>query len=219
MKVTSDACLFGAWIDLTSATRILDIGTGTGLLALMAAQRQNAIIDAVEIDASAACQAGRNFAQSPWNKRLHIFQMPAQRYVAESQTFNVYDRVICNPPFYSNSLSSRSPDRRIAWHDETLNLADVLDCVERTLKPDGKAHLLIPFQERARLDDLLNPSDLTVSACCATRPFSDRDPRRLMITLSFHPGSPVESDLVVYDAPQIFSAESKALLRPFFLKL
>ena len=107
MKVSTDACLLGAVADLTGATRLLDIGTGTGLLALMAAQRHATVeIVAVEIDAAAATQAAANAAASPWAGRIEVRAMSLDDFAATQPAF--FGHIICNPPFFRQSL--RSPD-------------------------------------------------------------------------------------------------------------
>jgi len=164
MKVTTDACLFGAWVGERIGSReseigskevlenghletgnaskiILDIGTGTGLLALMLAQEEpNAQIDAVEIDEEAAKQALDNFNASQWKERLKAFNEDINRYEAAAN----YDFIITNPPFFDNDLKSDSSKRNLAMHSQALCLDDLLSSIKRLLKHDGKFAILLP---------------------------------------------------------------------------
>jgi tRNA1Val (adenine37-N6)-methyltransferase len=157
MKVCTDACLFGAWVAATiagykiKADRVLDIGTGTGLLSLMLAQQiPDAAFDAVEIDMAAAEQATENFAASPWNNRLHVHANSIQQFaVANHKKYNV---IICNPPFYENSLKSSDPKKNIALHSDRLTLQDLLIIADKLLEDDGNFFILLPHY---RLDEFL----------------------------------------------------------------
>ena len=144
MKVCTDACAFGAWADVLKAKRILDIGTGTGLLAMMAAQRnENAFIEAVEINPEAADQARTNVRDSPFCDRINVFQTAVQDFNPKYQ----YDAILVNPPFYQNDL--RSPDAGInqAHHAQSLSIPELLVAVARLLKPSGSWHILLPVEE------------------------------------------------------------------------
>lgn len=167
MKVCTDACVLGAWADIETGTRLLDIGTGTGLLALMAAQRNrpadpaNARIDAVELDEAAADQARENVANSPFANRIVVHQMAIQRYPDVVEDFvedagpptpiRLYDYILTNPPFYVNSL--RSPDEAVsrALHADDLPFTDLLMAVRRLLAPSGTWWVLLPPPEMAQL--------------------------------------------------------------------
>lgn len=144
MKVCTDACLFGAWADVAGAKRILDIGTGTGLLSLMAAQRNSeALVEGVEIDEGAFIQAGQNFKAGPFGQRLSVHHAPVQAFFPEYR----FDAIISNPPFFQNDL--KSPDRKTntAHHADTLDFSALSHAVERLLSPGGKFSLLLPVPE------------------------------------------------------------------------
>ncbi len=151
MKVCTDACVLGAWADVAGA-RLLDIGTGTGLLALMAAQRNPvAQIDAVELDEAAARQATENVAASPFAHQVRVWNTAIQTYLTPEPR---YDHILTNPPFYTNSL--RSPDKAVnrALHTDDLPFADLLTAVRRLLRPTGMWWVLLPPPESDRLTRL-----------------------------------------------------------------
>lgn len=145
MKICTDACLFGAIIAdrLLKSNHCLDIGTGTGLLSLMLAQKNNeVIIDAVEIDEEAAEQAIQNIASSPWANRILVTQADVLKITPQKK----YDCIISNPPFYEKDL--QSPDEAInkARHCTTLDLAQLLKFVDTNLSASGKFAVLLPHQ-------------------------------------------------------------------------
>jgi len=146
MKVTTDACLFGAWVanringlDL-KGKHFLDIGTGTGLLSLMVAQQTDASIDAVEIETAAANQAQENFEQSPWNNKLFLHNSSIQTFIPQHK----YDFIFTNPPFFFNDLKSKNHARNIALHDSFLNLDDLLQSIENQINKNSYFAVLLP---------------------------------------------------------------------------
>src|SRR5436190_9030444 len=146
LKVGTDGVLFGAWVGYSGARRILDIGTGTGLLALIAAQRTaTAHIDAVEIDDASAEQAAENAAASPWSERVRIHRMDVRRM----NTAERYDLIVCNPPYYSGY--SKSHDERIglAKHSGELLFPELLTAVDRLLAPEGRFAVILPLNREA----------------------------------------------------------------------
>ena len=135
MKVGTDGVLLGAWADVTQARRLLDIGTGTGLIAIMAAQRNpELIIDAIEIDPAAFEQARENANNTPWRERIHIFQGKVQTFAPAYK----YDTIVCNPPFFINSTKNPALNRTLARHCETLSHEDILQVSYHLLLPEGK---------------------------------------------------------------------------------
>jgi len=147
MKVCTDACLFGAYVaevidkENISCNNILDIGTGTGLLSLILAQKTVASIDAVEIDPAAFDQAGNNFKQSPWEEKLHIFNEDIIAFTPEKK----YDCIISNPPFFEGDLKSNDGNKNAAKHDTTLTLQQLLSVATELLNETGLFAVLLPY--------------------------------------------------------------------------
>ncbi len=148
MKVGTDGVLLGAWVGVTGAERaILDIGTGTGVIALMLAQRTcNAQITAIDIDTESVRQASGNFRDSPWKERLHGVQMPIQQYDPE----NRFDWIVTNPPYFTESLHSPDAGRNRVRHTVDLSFEELVDAVLRLLDPAGRFALILPVAEMSR---------------------------------------------------------------------
>jgi tRNA1Val (adenine37-N6)-methyltransferase len=150
MKVSTDACILGAWVDVAQAENILDIGAGTGLLSLMMAQRSTACIDAVELDTPAFEQAKSNIAESNWGDRVEVFLGKIQDFSSDKK----YDYIVSNPPFYQNHLKSEKVQKNQAHHTETLSFEELLDSVLRLRTTSGKFAVLLPAYEAKVLEDL-----------------------------------------------------------------
>ncbi|MFC6997658.1 tRNA1(Val) (adenine(37)-N6)-methyltransferase [Rufibacter roseus] len=146
MKVCTDSCVLGAYADVAGARRILDIGAGTGLLSLMAAQRApEAQIEAVEIEPDAAAQAQENFLASPWANRLKLHRQSLQEFVLQAP--GLFDSIISNPPFFQASLKSTDVAKNTAKHTGTLTFKEIVAFAQKFLKPNGKLHILLPPHE------------------------------------------------------------------------
>jgi len=147
LKVSTDSCLFGAWIANEvrvmryEVRNVLDIGAGTGLLMLMLAQQCEAVIDGIEMDEPSCKDAQGNIQESPWNKRLNLLLGDAREYVFTKK----YDLIISNPPFYESDLKSGSKNRNVAMHDDGLKLDELLKIVDENLTADGLFAVLLPY--------------------------------------------------------------------------
>ncbi|RZK18841.1 MAG: methyltransferase domain-containing protein, partial [Hymenobacter sp.] len=152
-KVSTDACILGAATDLTAATRVLDLGTGTGLLALMAAQRAPAAsIEAIELDPAAAAQAAANVAASPWADRIQVRPLSLAAYAATGP--GVFSHIICNPPFFRRSLAPPDAARAQARHEgkDSLTFGDIIGFAGQHLEPDGTLTVLLPPPEMQQFE-------------------------------------------------------------------
>ena len=219
MKVCTDACAFGAWANISDAKRILDIGTGTGLLALMTAQRNsNALIDAVEIDLATAQRASENFQNSPFSARINLFQTAIQHFEPEYK----YDTILVNPPFYQNDLRSPNPKINQAHHAASLTFDELLASVNRLLKETGIWHILLPIDESNRFNESagaqgwLKQSELLLYHSLKYKPF------RLMSTFSKNPANNepnLSESLAIYEPESpTHTLAFRQLLRDFYLK-
>jgi tRNA1Val (adenine37-N6)-methyltransferase len=145
MKVGTDGVLLGAWANVMGADRILDVGTGSGLIAIMLAQRSNALIDAVEIDRNAYLQAVVNAGLCPWQQRICIYNDSFQHFSVSTPVH--YDLVVSNPPYFRNSLRPPGDTRSVARHDEKLGYEDLLTGTSTLLSKEGRLAVILPADE------------------------------------------------------------------------
>ncbi len=215
MKVSTDACLFGAWAPLPDGVRtVLDAGTGTGLLSLMLAQRYpDVCITALEIDPAAAAQARANVAASPFSDRVAVETADAAVWVPAVR----YDALICNPPFFHRSLQGPDPARNAARHSAAFDLPQLLQLMERALTPRGVAVVLLPAERQAAWETLLTASGWQNDASLLVRPSDRKAPNRWMGRCSRVLPEAIHHDsLRIYDGAGSYSAGVASLLAPFY---
>jgi tRNA1Val (adenine37-N6)-methyltransferase len=231
MKVTTDGCLFGAWVTERVRSQeslvnsrdffaggILEVGSGTGLLSLMIAQQSNANITSVEIDKDAFEQASENITASPWADRIKIIHADTRVYEFSSQ----YDVIICNPPFYENELKSDNSKKNIAHHNEGLLLPELLAIIKRNLKPDGIFFLLLPFKRNDEIRKLFNNSELAIRHMTFVRQSTRHDYFRMMIAGIIKNDEVIETmidEISIKDESDQYSVAFTTLLKKYYLNL
>jgi tRNA1Val (adenine37-N6)-methyltransferase len=225
MKVTTDGCLFGAWVAEKVGSReslaknVLDIGTGTGLLSLMLAQKNSHLhIDAIEIDKEAAKQATENIAASPWADRIRVNHTDAKKF----QTNKSYSLVISNPPFYENELKSGKSQKDVAHHSEGLQLKDLLVIIKNNLKPDGLFCLLLPYKRNAEAKILLNEAGLHITQMTFVRQSTNHDFFRIMIMGRLTTSEPAETmidEISIKNETNQYTSAFANLLKKYYLHI
>ncbi|MBX2905631.1 MAG: methyltransferase [Taibaiella sp.] len=219
MKVTTDACIQGAWTTIEAKTvSILDIGAGTGLLSLMLAQRHpNAQIDAVEYDHEAARQAGENFEASPWKDRLHVVNTDIKDFHPQHQ----YDLIICNPPFFVNSLLSGSKSKDRARHDISLTQNELAEAVARLLSPEGRFSVLLPYVEYRLWQQHATTAGLIETGCLYVKHTPITEVKRVVGIFQKGKSDLVSTPetLVIKDSDGNYSPQFCELLSGFYLAL
>jgi tRNA1Val (adenine37-N6)-methyltransferase len=215
LKVGTDGVVLGAWATVEGAKRILDIGTGTGLLALMAAQRAaDAWIDAVEIDEASAEQAAENVAASPWAGRVRVHRMDVRRMRASEPC----DLILCNPPFYGGEMDSPDARTGVAKHSGELSFEQLIEVVRTLLAEDGRFACIIPLNREAELLELAEGAWLGVERRCVLHYLEGRPPKRVLLELVRGGGPAVKEELTVEHAPGAFTEAYRTLLKDFMLK-
>ena len=225
MKVGTDGVLLGAWARVEHCRHILDMGTGTGLVALMAAQRSQAHIVAIDLDADAVAQATDNVSASPWSARIQVFQADARELPhsplnhPEANCQFLFDALLCNPPFFENSLKSPDAARTMARHTDTLTFDELARSAARLLSPQGELSVVIPY-DRAH--------DMTVSCACqglfATRqtivvPVEGGKPKRILMAFTREGGPHTPDTLYIQDKQRQYTPAYTRLVEDFYLKM
>lgn len=215
LKVGTDGVVLGAWVRTEGAKRILDIGTGTGLLALIAAQRNaEAMIDAVEIDDTSTEQAVENIAASPWSDRVRVHRMDVRRM----KSAEPYDLIICNPPFYAGEMDSPDVRKGLAKHSGELTFAELIDAVSRLVASEGRFACIIPLNREAELMKLAEGNDLHVVRRCTLRYLEARPVKRVLLELGRSRASLQDEELVVEHRQGVYTDTYRALLSDLMLR-
>jgi tRNA1Val (adenine37-N6)-methyltransferase len=215
MKVCTDACILGASTDVENVKNILDIGTGTGLLALMLAQRSNAQIDAVEIEKSAYSQAVGNIDESNFSDKINVCHQDIKSYISTIH----YDLIISNPPFYQKSLQSPDSQANKALHAVTLTFDDLIESVVRLLKPNGRFVVLLPPFEAEKLIQLAQKKDLYLSKKTLIRHDESKPVFRIIATFqNIQMLDYQEETLVIHEKnSKTYSEKFRVLLKDYYL--
>ena len=218
MRITTDACLFGAWVASKIAQEqepktILDIGTGTGLLSLILAQATtHATFDAIEANERAVLEAEKNFALSPWPDRLCVIPKPVQQHHTSP-----YDLIICNPPFFANSLKGKQEDKNEALHAEGLSMDDLVTCIGRLLNRNGTCYLLYPHREMTHFLSLSEKIGLVPKELVTVRNQEDAPIFRAMAALTGKSTKTEEAELIIRRKDKRYTDGFWSLLAPYYL--
>ncbi|MCH4896180.1 methyltransferase domain-containing protein [Marinilabiliaceae bacterium JC040] len=217
MKVGTDGVLLGAWANINNSENILDIGTGTGLIAIMCAQRNNsAKIDAIEIDTDTYNQAVYNINECKWSKRISIYNISLQNFSTKKN----YDCIISNPPFFNNSTKNQTKKKCLARHTDSLKFSDIISFSINHLSPKGKLCIILPPIEAENfIDEALN-KNLFLNKIIRIKPNKSKNPKRIMFELSF-----IEKDIqddfltIETDTRHIYTNDYQNLTKDFYLKM
>jgi len=238
MKVGTDGALLGAWADVKSTSRqphkpthILDVGTGTGLIALMAAQRNpDARITAIDINPDAVRQARENVAASPFASRIDVRQADFRQapVLRAGPAEGPFDAILCNPPYFENALRSPDAARATARHDDVLTLDDLARGASSLLRPSGTLSVILPFDRRNDMVGACTAHHLRLVRETHVRTLPGKPPKRILLEFTTthpaipenpeNPDFPAPSTLTIESAPGLATPEFRALLKDFYLK-
>ncbi len=217
MKINTDGVLLGALVEADNPSNILDIGTGTGVIALMLAQRfSGAKIDAVEIDSSAAKTAGDNFIKSPFAEKLAIYPASFEGFF-NANPDKRYDLIVSNPPFYINSLKSHKANKELAKHTDTAFFERLIKSAAVYLTPQGAFWLIVPIDIVQLISALAADNGLFPKEIINIQSFPHSDAHRTVVRFGFNNVSPEITKLSIYKAENQYSDEYKKLLQPYFI--
>jgi len=219
MKIGTDAVLLGAWTSLqNNPSSILDIGAGTGVLALMLAQRSKAeLIDAIEIDNNAYEQCVENFENAPWSDRLFCYHASLDEFADEIET--PYDLIISNPPFYSEDYKTSSNQRDMARFSDALPFDQLLQNVSKLLSENGLFSVIIPFKEESSFIALASKFNLFPSRICHVKGHENSEIKRSLLDFSFRENNIITEQLIIETNRHQYTQEYINLTQDFYLKM
>lgn len=220
MKIGTDGVLLGAWTPVDDAvSSILDIGTGTGIIALMLAQRSFAdLVDALEIDEDAYEQAVENFENSPWGDRLFCYHAAFDEFVEEMQE-EEYDLIVSNPPFFNSEPAAEATTRETARFQDALPFEELLSGVANLLSEAGKFSVIIPNEEESKFLKIAATNNLFPQKITHVRGTATAKVKRSLLLLSFQQIDPEIETLVLEESRHVYTADYKEMVKEFYLKM
>ena len=222
MKIGTDGVLLGAWCSLKDNTnKILDIGSGTGVISLMLAQRfTNTIIDSVEIENNAYEQSVENFERSVWADRLFCFHSTFQDFAKErKEDGETYDLIISNPPFYTDNVKNNNRARNKARSTSFLSFVELISGVSKILSNQGEFTTIIPFKEEAKFIEISKQNNLFLNKICRVKGNNNSDTKRSLLTFSFYKKQLDENNLIIETSRHLYTDEYINLTKNFYIKM
>ena len=222
MKVGTDGVLLGAWCSIENyPKKILDIGTGTGIISLMLAQRSSAItIDGVEIDTSAYMQTVDNFENSDWSDRLYCYNASFQKFADDThKEKETYDLIVSNPPFYTEDYITKNSSRNKARFTTSLTFKQLIAGVSKILSKSGFFSTIIPFKEESTFISLAEQHRLYLNKICRVKGNKNSDIKRSLLTFSFYKKEINETNLTIENSRHKYTKEYVELTNSFYLKM
>ena len=215
MKIGTDGILLGAWADVEESKILLDIGTGTGVIALMQAQKNNqTIIDAVEIDTNACIDAKFNFEKSPWGNRITLHKCSLEEFNKNIK----YDTIISNPPFYESSLAANSQSRTVARHTATLHYNHILEHCKSSLSKSGNLCLILPVDQGNSCIIKAQKNGFYLKRKCNVFSKKSKPQHRLLLEFSLINQTPEESNLIIENEKRHdYTEQYKELTKDFYI--
>jgi len=216
MKVCTDSCIFGAWSakHLNGIKRILDVGSGTGLLSLMLAQKSGSQIDSIELDSESAGQARENIMASPWSARISLLEGDVLHYPLTGD----YDFIISNPPFFEYDLRSPQEKKNKAKHNETLTLDQLIVDIRSLLTPEGIFSILLPWHRTGYFETLATENGFFLREKLIVRQTATHQPFRSICLFGFqNPEKAVVKDLIIKNEKGKYTTECAALMSDYYI--
>ena len=222
MKIGTDGVLLGAWCSLKESTKkILDVGSGTGVISLMLAQRfNNATIDSVELENNAHKQSVENFERSVWADRLFCFHSTFQDFAKErKEDGETYDLIISNPPFYTDNVKNNNRARNKARSTSFLSFVELISGVSKILSNQGEFTTIIPFKEEAKFIEISKQNNLFLNKICRVKGNNNSDIKRSLLTFSFYKKKLDENNLIIETSRHLYTDEYINLTKNFYIKM
>lgn len=219
MKMCTDSCLFGAYVahkiesKFIQPNRILDIGSGTGLLSLMVAQKSDAIIDTVEIDENSYHQTKENLDESQWNQRLQPFHTDIKSFKVPHK----YDLIISNPPFFENDLKSAHKNKNVAKHHDSLTFQELIESIKNNLQSNGVFLVLLPFHRTGYFKKIAAENNFYLKEEMLIKQTPKHDYFRGILFFATKPQSVISKELIIKDEEGRYTREFSFLMKDYYL--
>jgi tRNA1Val (adenine37-N6)-methyltransferase len=220
MKIGTDAVLLGAWTSIVDGAgnplrKVLDVGAGCGIIAMMMAQRTDAEVDAVEIEAESCNTCKTNFEQSTYWERLKLYQSGFSEFAI--MTDGKYDLVCCNPPYFTDSLKNPNPQRAIARHDTMLNLNTLFTAAKTLLTQDGFISVIYPFPALKTVQQASETAGLFIQRIAHVLSAPAKTPVRVMVQIGSKFAGITEESIIIRNTDHTFTDEYQQLTKEFYL--
>ncbi len=216
MKVGTDAVLLGAWVNTADAKKILDIGTGTGIIALMLAQKSNAIVHAIDMDKNAFIQASENAGNCKWKERITVHHASLQQYI--NLCHHKYDLIVSNPPYFVGSSKAFEESRTNARHTDQLSFDDLVEGVLNLLAPEGTFYVILPVKESQVFIEMSEKQKLFLTKCTRVITRPDKPEKRLLMKFELDQKKTEEDFIIIeQDERHCYSDEYKELTKDYYL--
>ena len=216
MKVGTDGVLIGAWTLCNNATNILDIGSGTGLISLILAQRNDAaVITGIEIEENAFLQSQDNFNNSKWSKRLSIIHTSLQDFNSE----NKFDLIVSNPPFFTDSTQANNQYRKLARSTNSLNFKELISKSKILLSENGIFSVIIPFKRKEEFISVALENNLYLRRICNVKGTVNSLVKRVLMQFNNSQNTILEESLIIEKERHQYTKEYISLCKDFYLKM
>ncbi|MFV0390685.1 MAG: tRNA1(Val) (adenine(37)-N6)-methyltransferase [Paludibacteraceae bacterium] len=217
MKVGVDGVTLGVWADVSDAKTILDVGCGSGLIALVLAQRSDARITAIDIDKNSVIQTKENVENTIWKDRIRVIHASFQRFIDNNP--EEFDLIVSNPPFFINSLKNSDANRTLARHNESLTHLDLICGSIKMLSDTGKIALILPVVEGEQFVVLAEKQGLFCTKKTTIFPNPEKSAKRLLLEFRRDCKDCIETDLTIEKVRNVYTPEYAGLVKDFYLKL
>lgn len=216
MKVGTDAVLLGAWVNVTNAKTILDIGTGTGIISLMLAQKSDALIDAIDLDLNAYMQARENIRCCKWSDRIQAHHVSLQQYALNAK--HKYDLIVSNPPYFVDSSKALEESRTNARHTDQLSFSDLLNGVLKLLSSAGKFYVILPTKESQLFREMAEEQKLYLTKLTRVITRTDKPEKRLLMKFECVQVQLQEDSITIeQDERHIYTEQYKELTKDYYM--
>ena len=216
MKVGTDAVLLGAWVNIDGAKNVLDIGTGTGIIALMIAQKSTILIDAIDIDKEACIQAQENVNGCKWSDRIKVQHISMQELSLQSK--KKFELIVSNPPYFVDSSKALEEARTTARHTDFLSYDELIEGISKLLTSEGKFCVILPFKEGEMFRDMAQEKSLFLTKLTRIKTRIDKTEKRLLMQFEFKRNTFNENSIVIEkDERHSYSNEYIELTKDYYL--